>query len=339
MKKIIFVLLAFVFGLKNSEAQLYSSGNNIIAGNSVGIGTNSPSLSSKLHIFGSGSSELLRLQNNSSSGLSKFIFYNDNTANYATFTKYGSTYAGGYAGVTTLFPFANLFAFGNNNGGFLNVSSGNVGLAVYKTGLTKLKFFIDYTSENVGIGGNNVPTTTIHFNNALAGDTLKITNSTTGHTSSDGLEIRTTGNAASIINRENNTLSLGTNNTSRMSIAADGKVSIGTVTTPTGYKLYVESGILTEKVKVALKSSANWADYVFADNYNLKSLAEVEKYINEYNHLPGVPSAQEVVDNGLDLATMDAKLLEKIEELTLYMIQLKKEVEELKNENALLKSK
>ena len=109
-----------------------------------------------------------------------------------------------------------------------------------------------------------------------------------------------------------------------------GKVLIGNVTSPGNYKLYVEQGILSEKVKVALKSTSYWADYVFAPNYNLMPLQEVEKFIEKNNHLPNVPSAEEVVKDGIDVATMDAKLLEKIEELTLYMIELKKENETLK---------
>jgi hypothetical protein len=335
-KKNLLSLVLFAFAAQ-ANAQLYSSGNNVIGGSSVGIGTSTPSLSSKLHIYGTGSVDLLRLDNpNASTGISRFTFNNDQVNNYATFTKYGSTVPGGYPGVTTSFPYANLFAFGNNNGPFLNVSSGNVGLALFKGGTTRLKLFINYSSENLGLGGNSNPATNVHINSAVSGDTLKITNSTTGHNASDGLDIRTTGNAASIVNRENSTLSFGTNNTSRMSIAADGKITIGSTTTPGTYKLYVESGILTEKVKVALKSGANWADYVFSPDYTLRPLNEVAEYIQTHRHLPGVPSADEVVAEGLDLGAMDAKLLEKIEELTLYMIQLQQRVAELEKANTTL---
>ena len=107
--------------------------------------------------------------------------------------------------------------------------------------------------------------------------------------------------------------------------------------TPAGYKLYVEEGILTEKVKVAIKTSLAWADYVFADDYSLKSLSEVEKFIQTNKHLPNVPSAQELVNNGLDLGTMQAIQMEKIEELTLYLIQMQKEIDLLKAENSALK--
>lgn len=109
-----------------------------------------------------------------------------------------------------------------------------------------------------------------------------------------------------------------------------GKVLIGNPNlvgfkgTPGTYQLYVQGGILTEKVKVAVATTNDWADYVFANGYKLRSLKEVEKFVQQNKHLPNVPSAQEVVNEGIDMAKMDAKLLEKIEELTLYLIELDK---------------
>ncbi|MEY4927180.1 MAG: hypothetical protein RI894_1616 [Bacteroidota bacterium] len=103
------------------------------------------------------------------------------------------------------------------------------------------------------------------------------------------------------------------------------------------YRLYVKDGIMTEKVKVAVACSSNWADYVFAPNYNLAPLAEVETFIKANKHLPNVPSADELATSGLDLGAMQAKQMEKIEELTLYMIEMKKEIDALKCENAELK--
>ena len=127
-----------------------------------------------------------------------------------------------------------------------------------------------------------------------------------------------------------------------MALRQDGKVSIGLSTgaaTYVGdYSLYVGNGILTEKIKVALASAGDWSDYVFADNYNLMPLSDVETFVKENKHLPGVPSAEEVVETGIDLAKMDAKLLEKIEELTLYVIDLKKENDAIRKELEALKS-
>lgn len=76
----------------------------------------------------------------------------------------------------------------------------------------------------------------------------------------------------------------------------------------------------------------NVADYVFAEDYDLKSLSEVENYVNEHKHLPGVPSAAEMEAEGMSVAKMSNLLLEKVEELTLHMIELKKENAALKIE-------
>lgn len=96
------------------------------------------------------------------------------------------------------------------------------------------------------------------------------------------------------------------------------------------YKLAVSGGILTEKVRVATNGTAFWADYVFEPTFKLKSLKEVENFIKENKHLPDVPSTSEVTKNGIDLAETQALLLQKIEELTLYVIQQQKEIDKLK---------
>jgi hypothetical protein len=90
------------------------------------------------------------------------------------------------------------------------------------------------------------------------------------------------------------------------------------------YRLYVQGGIRTEKVKVDIASENQWADHVFDESYKLMSWQDLEKFINENKHLPGVPSASEVVENGVDLAEMNKILLEKVEELTLRVIELEK---------------
>lgn len=110
-----------------------------------------------------------------------------------------------------------------------------------------------------------------------------------------------------------------------------GRVKIGDVTIPNSdYMLYVEKGILAERYKCALKSdNTNWSDYVFAKDYKLMSISALEKYVNKNHHLPNIPSAEQVYKDGIDLADMDAKLLEKIEELSLYVIQLQKQIRQL----------
>ncbi|MBC8643635.1 hypothetical protein [Flavobacterium lindanitolerans] len=89
------------------------------------------------------------------------------------------------------------------------------------------------------------------------------------------------------------------------------------------YNLFVKGGILTEEVRVNLQG--DWADYVFDKNYNLKPLEEVETFIKENGHLENVPSAKQVKENGIELGEIAKIQQEKIEELTLYLIELNKE--------------
>lgn len=114
-----------------------------------------------------------------------------------------------------------------------------------------------------------------------------------------------------------------------------GGVAIGT-TDLLGYRLAVNGKIRTHEIKVEM---ANWPDYVFAKDYKLSSLSETEKHIQEKGHLPNIPSAKEVEINGVELGDMNKRLLQKIEELTLYLIQHDKEIQELKTELKFLKGK
>ncbi|TWF40505.1 hypothetical protein FHW36_104187 [Chitinophaga polysaccharea] len=100
-----------------------------------------------------------------------------------------------------------------------------------------------------------------------------------------------------------------------------GNVGIGTLT-PGSCKLAVEGTIGARKVKV---TQGTWADFVFQPDYTLPPLSDVEAFIKENKHLPDIPTKKEVEKEGLDLGEMNKKLLQKIEELTLYLIDLKKE--------------
>lgn len=118
-----------------------------------------------------------------------------------------------------------------------------------------------------------------------------------------------------------------------MHIHPNGQVGIGTINMPdNNYKLYVIGGIKTEKVLVEVASLNGWADYVFNSDYKLMPLSELEEYVNVNKHLPEIPSACEVVENGVELSEMQAKLLKKIEELTLYVISQQKEIDGLKTQ-------
>lgn len=138
------------------------------------------------------------------------------------------------------------------------------------------------------------------------------------------------------------TAGLGSSPTTDFYISGGGQVGIGTISTGT-HKLAVEGSIGAREIKV---EASGWSDFVFENSYDLRTLEEVEQHIKENGHLPEIPSETEVTENGINLGQMDAKLLQKIEELTLYMIDMNKQlksqsarVQQLEQENSDLKEK
>lgn len=111
-------------------------------------------------------------------------------------------------------------------------------------------------------------------------------------------------------------------------MAAVGNLQIGPTPLPAGYRLSVNGKMICEEVDVL--NIGVWPDYVFSPTYPLKPLNELEQYVAQERHLPGVPSAEEAAE-GIGLAAMNRALLEKVEELTLYILELNKRMEALEN--------
>ena len=127
-----------------------------------------------------------------------------------------------------------------------------------------------------------------------------------------------------------------------LGIQKDATVTIGvwpkydnTVANTDGHKLMVNGGILCEKVKVI--GDVPNSDHVFEKDYELKSLTDLKEFVESNKHLPEIPSAKEFQENGYSIGEMDDLLLRKVEELTLYLLQLKEEIDTLKTENSILK--
>ncbi len=134
---------------------------------------------------------------------------------------------------------------------------------------------------------------------------------------------------------ENFDFNIRTNNILRMSVKNNGQIFFGTKHIQATH-IHANSGFQFDG-KLACKElvvvdPTKWADFVFDTNYKLLPLAEVEHFYNTNKHLPSVPSEQEVKTNGINTAEMDAILLQKIEELTLYIVQQQKEIDALKKE-------
>ena len=116
----------------------------------------------------------------------------------------------------------------------------------------------------------------------------------------------------------------------------DGNVGIGTSTT-SGYKLAVAGNVIAEEIVVKLKE--NWPDFVFDKNYKKPKLDDLENYIRKNQHLPNIPNAEEITKGGINIGEVQSKLLQKIEELTLYIIDQNKKIEKLENDYKNLKKK
>ena len=192
---------------------------------------------------------------------------------------------------------------------------------------------ITLPSTNI-VGGNNI---TVTGTGTSATPFVISSMDTSLYANNGSISQATTISGNRVVDMNNSNIWFNTANST-----SNGKIYLGSSATypsTTGnYKLFVEGGILTEKVKVALRSSANWADYVFAKDYKLMPLKEVEKFVTINKHLPGIDSASELATKGLDIAEMQSKQMEKIEELTLYIIQQNKALEKNQKEIEELKS-
>ncbi|MCF6130834.1 hypothetical protein [Flavobacterium wongokense] len=204
---------------------------------------------------------------------------------------------------------------GGNENAFFGASAG------YKNNTGSNNTYLGFSSgsNNAGSGnvfvGSNVGPTANQLGSSLSNN-LFIDNSTNsnpliwGDFAADQLKL-------------NGKVAIGGNNTTPFGTFP---TSVGGVSIP-NYTLFVKGGLLTEEMRVALATT--WADYVFAKDYNLKPLSEVEEFINENGHLPNVPSAAQVKDEGINVGEMARIQQEKIEELTLYIIAQNKRIEAL----------
>lgn len=216
------------------------------------------------------------------------------------------------------------------------------------TGSSALYFYRDLTTPT--LGGS------LQYN--ATNDYLVISNGTAAYFTPDGMGVSTSsplakvhivsGQDAGLGNTTNGFLMLGTGTSSNLifdnneimarnngAIAPltlqndGGSVRIGNVAAPAGYVFAVNGKMIGEELKVQL--SGNWPDYVFNENYNLKSFDQLRAFIKEKNHLPNIPPAAEVEKNGIEVGDMQKRMMEKIEELTLYILELENRIKTLES--------
>ncbi|RKN81653.1 hypothetical protein [Ulvibacterium marinum] len=314
----------FLFALLGCTMALAQT-NTFPASGNVGIGTTSPTY--KLQVDGSGfklggsytqtnlrieatddsgaPAKAIGLQLHGYEGRAKGIYITDKDTSHKWFIGEGYAYNGIGIGYST----TSQMEYGAN-----------------------AKFFVG-TSGNIGIGTTS-PSNPLHITSSNENHQLRLEGTSGKHA-----WIQYYPSGTGVVNWKNGVNAYGfniydmTNAAYRLTISNSGNIGIGTVD-PGTWKLAVKGKIRAEEIKV----ETGWSDFVFESDYDLPTLEEVEEHIQYKGHLKDIPSAEEVAENGILLGEMDSKLLQKIEELTLYMIDMNKQIQQLQKENAELRN-
>ena len=333
------------FDEATNQFRINNNGDQFVIDNSgqIGIGTTSPS--AKLNVETTGTAPVMKVTKPwVGAGATNFNLIeisNTYTFGYGT----GLQSGGGQTGVkgiasnganTGYGVYGTAFGAAGLSIGVYGTAGATAGPAygVYGTttsGTTQYAGYFEgrgYFSGNVGIG-TTAPAVKLHIDGgsdaSLASGGFIVTGATTSlNLSLDNNEIMARNNGVA------STLYLNNDGGNVSMCYSGGNVMIGASVPATGYLLSVDGKVMCEELKVQLSES--WPDYVFADDYKMMSLYELEAAINENNHLPGIPSAEEVAEQGIEVGTMQVQMMEKIEELTLYIIELQKQIDALKAE-------
>ncbi|MEO5905705.1 MAG: hypothetical protein ABIQ11_03205, partial [Saprospiraceae bacterium] len=182
-----------------------------------------------------------------------------------------------------------------------------------------------YPDGNVVVGTNN--------EGALGKFTVHTPNNSDGisHVSNGGIVMKTIvgGISAGFGTFSNHMMRIFSNSVAVINIDPAGNIGIGTPDPLPGYMLSVNGNV---KAKELVIETIGWPDYVFDKTYKMHSLKELEEFIQQHHHLPNIPTAREAEENGIAVGEMQKSLLEKIEELTLHIIELNKRIEKLESD-------
>jgi hypothetical protein len=369
MKRIVFFIITFL-SVGAARSQWTTSGNNIYYNNSTGytgVGLGSPAY--QFHIQGKGSgsgTRALYVQN--SSGTQTFSVGDDGTtympwASVSNDLSVNSSAGGTFhirSGGSTSSAFTMYGAGGNNGSNYASVGNDSFYIGFdTRAGHAPLRFVNSNTSHdafdifsngNLGVNTNNVDNGNLFQVNgnlwttgfklptgAAAGKVLtsdasgNATWQTAGSGSGWALNGNTDGVVKTIGTLDNYDFPIVTNNLERLRVTSSGSVAIGTIN-PHGYMLAVNGSAIFTAAWVM--PNGNWPDYVFQPDYRLPGLDSVSRYIQLNKHLPDMPSAETVAKAGIDLGGNQTALLRTVEELTLYLIDQDKTIQDYKQKLA-----
>jgi hypothetical protein len=321
-----------------------STGAALVTGQGkVGIGINTPA--SKLDIQGS-------------TNLSHF-YYGTNEDTYIRGGKATSNViigdVGNNIGIKTAFPFYDL-TFKSELGDKISFWGGETSTTTNHYGIGmqggQLQFFVPTNSDNLVFGTGRSESFIERMRINGGGNVGIGTNNPLNK-----LQVNTTGNSSGIVHQNNVGISVGTyigfnagwygtfsnhplsffvnNGNPAVTITTSEQLQVGGTATPAGFKMSVDGKLICTELEVKVTP---WADYVFDKNYKLKPLEEVESFIEKNHHLPNIPKAKDIENQSLALGNMAKLQMEKIEELTLYVIEINKRLQKIEQENETLKA-
>ncbi|WP_349351040.1 MULTISPECIES: hypothetical protein [unclassified Flagellimonas] len=324
-----------VNGLQIESSPWNLNGNNVFyTGGNVGIGTNSPNF--ELDVAGTLNATNILINGTPLENSSSPWTLSGNNISYSAGNIGVGTSSPGYLlDVNGAFNASNIFINGTEigpspwsiSGNDLSYSNGNVGI-----GTNSPNFELDVAgtlnATNILINGTPLENSSSPW--TLSGNNISYSAGNIGVGTSSPeylLDVNGSFNASNIFIDGTEIGPSPWSISGNDLFYSNGNIGIGTVNTQ-GYMLAVGGSMVAESIKVELQG--NWPDFVFKKEFSLVSLKEVEAYIQKNHHLPNVPSAKEVKTKGINLGEMDATLLRKIEELTLYSIKQQKEIDSLK---------
>lgn len=271
----------------------------------VGIGTTNPK--SELHVVGG-----MKIRGSETDNVSPYVLLDVKAAaeiSKLTITNTGTSSAGlSVAGRADIGTLNVTTAFNVNSSNASSIPNLNINSVLNILGTTRMLSFTGQGQRMLTVDNNGQVVPMAMPVNDLG------THIATKNIRTNGYWLSNNGNNDGIFISSSNNVGMGTNN-------------------PGTYKLAVNGSIRAKEILVELN---NWPDYVFEDGYTLRDLNEVESFINENGHLPEVPSAHQVIEEGINMGEMSHILLKKVEELTLYIIEQDKKCKELESKLEML---
>lgn len=298
-----------VFGRDEILARYNGTASPLILqedGGAVKIGSGTAGADTRLHIFGGGESSL---------------------------TTHGYMVLGSLSSTNMVFDVNEIQARNNGTASTLRLQQDGGPLLVQGNALSVT------STGNVGVGTLS-PASLFHVNgSSILGGALSVFGNATFSTTNPTLQLQNSGVDKGFVQLSGDNIRIGTNSANdlgqfvirtngadRVFVNGSGHMGIGTAPIAQ-HRLAVAGNIICEELKVELV--ADWPDYVFAKDYALAPLHELKSFIETYQHLPNIPKASDVQKNGFAVGEMNRKLLEKVEELTLYTIQQQEQIDAL----------